>query len=78
MDKESIYLLQKIDCNCNNCYHFQRDIKKTKRLNNNSKIKTNKIHYGFCVKFEKDVAEIANICLPQNQQCFLHRKDMLI
>lgn len=25
MDKESIYLLQNIDCNCNDCKHMERD-----------------------------------------------------
>lgn len=25
MDKESIYLLQKIDCNCNDCFYMERD-----------------------------------------------------
>lgn len=26
MDKESAYLLQRIDCNCNNCGHMVRDM----------------------------------------------------
>lgn len=30
MDKESLILLQKIDCNCNDCKHLQRDIEKFK------------------------------------------------
>lgn len=28
MTKESAYELQKIDCNCNNCLHMQRDLKR--------------------------------------------------
>jgi hypothetical protein len=76
MDAESLYLLQKIDCNCNLCIHFLRDVEKTKKLNTNEQIKANKIHYGFCDKLKKDVGEIANICLLHTQECFLHRKDV--
>lgn len=75
MDKESIYELQKLDCNCNNCKHFKRDIEKTARLNNNDKIVANKIHYGTCEKLNKEVGEIANICLLHTQKCFEHRKN---
>lgn len=76
MNKESIYELQKIDCNCNNCGYFVRDIEKTKKLNKNEQIIACKIHYGFCSKLNKDVGEIANICLLHTQQCFVHRKDL--
>ena len=31
MNKESTYLLQKIDCNCNNCGYLERDIEKYKK-----------------------------------------------
>lgn len=31
MDKESIYLLQKIDCNCNDCKHMIRDFDEFKK-----------------------------------------------
>ena len=75
MDKDSIYELQKIDCNCNNCFWFARDIEKTKLKNTNDKIVANKIHYGECKKFNKAVGEIANICLIHTQQCFEHRND---
>ena len=77
MDSESIYELQKIDCNCNNCFYFKRDIEKTKLLNNNDKIVANKIHYGYCKKLNKDVGEIANICLLHTRECFLHRKHII-
>ena len=76
MDKESIFELQKIDCNCNNCGHFERDIEKTKKMNNNPLIIRNKQHHGFCNKLKKDVCEIANICLLHTQDCFTHRKEM--
>lgn len=77
MDKESIYELQKIDCNCNVCKYFERDIEKTKRLNKNDQIVEFKIHYGTCTKFNKEIGEIANICLLHTQECFKHRKDEL-
>ena len=31
MDKESVFELQKIDCNCNDCIFMQRDIEKFKQ-----------------------------------------------
>ena len=31
MDKESIYLLQKIDCNCNDCKFMERDFEAYKK-----------------------------------------------
>lgn len=78
MDKESKYELQKIDCNCNDCFHFARDVEKSKRLNNNEHIKTCKIHYGKCKTTNEDVSAIANMCSLDTQECFLHRKDGLI
>lgn len=75
MDKESRYELQKIDCNCNDCFFFERNLEKTKKNNNNDKIKACKIHYGYCKKKNIEVAEIANICLLHTQECFLHRRD---
>lgn len=76
MDKESIYLLQCVDCNCNNCGYFARDIEKTTLLNNNEQIVACKIHYGYCNKLNKDIGEIANIALLHTQGCFVHRKDV--
>lgn len=74
MDKNSRIELQKIDCNCNDCKHFIRDLDKTKNLNNNHKIVAFKTHYGKCDKLKIDVAEIANICLLHTQKCFEHRR----
>lgn len=76
LDKESTYLLQCIDCNCNNCGHFVRDIEKTQALNKNEQIIACKTHYGFCSKLNKDVGEIANITLLHTQECFEHRNDL--
>ena len=74
MDKESIIELQKIDCNCNTCKYFERDIEKTARLNTNPQIVEFKIHYGKCIKLKKYVGEIANICLLHTRECFKHRR----
>jgi len=76
--KESAILLGIIDCNCNDCIHFERDIEKTKRLNTNDKIIACKIHYGRCNKLNKDVGEIAMICLLHTQECFEHRRASLL
>ena len=72
----SSYELQCLDCNCNNCGYFIRDIEKTKRLNTNPQIVNNKVHYGRCEYYSKEVGEIANILLLHTQECFVHRKDM--
>lgn len=77
VDKESIYLLQCVDCNCNNCGYFERDIPLTNERNTNPGIVACKIHYGKCTKFNKVVGEIANIALLHTQSCFVHRKDMI-
>lgn len=67
--------LQNLDCNCNNCVYFIRDTNKTKTLNNNPQIVSNKIHYGVCVKFTKEVSAIANILLLHTQHCFKNRRN---
>jgi len=74
LEKESIFELQLLDCNCNNCGFFVRDIEKTQALNSNEKIIANKIHYGKCDKLNIPIAEIANIALLETQGCFVHRK----
>jgi hypothetical protein len=73
--KAPSYESQRVDCNCNNCKFFLRDIEKTKANNTNSQIVANKIHYGFCDKLKKDVSAIANILLLHTQGCFVHRND---
>lgn len=32
-------------------------------------------NYGKCAKLNKDVSFHPNQCMPQNQDCFIHRKD---
>lgn len=68
--------LQNLDCNCNNCIHFERDIEKTKLNNNNPQLVSGKVHYGRCAKLNKDVAEIANILLLHTQDCFENRRQI--
>lgn len=82
MDKESAYLLQIIDCNCNNCKHMIRDFDRYKSFD---KLYTNtlgqvtnpshRINYGFCNKLNKPVSFIPNTCQLETQQCFKHRRD---
>jgi hypothetical protein len=66
--------LQNLDCNCNNCKFFKRDIEKTKLNNNNPQIIEFKIHYGKCEKFNKEVKEVANVLLLHTQECFENRR----
>ena len=79
MNNESKYLLQCLDCNCNDCISFVRDIKRTEEQNLHSKGKvpqSGKVHYGQCTKFDKEVFEMANVCLLHTQKCFVHRKQL--
>jgi hypothetical protein len=82
MDKDSIYELQKIDCNCNDCAYMVRDLERFKSFDYLHTDKTGKkqngssrIHYGHCNKFNKPVNFMPNTCQVDTQQCFKHRKD---
>ncbi len=78
LDKESIYELQNIDCNCNDCKFMVRDMPKLKswdwwyegRLNCSYRI-----NYGTCTKFNKPITFIPNNCQIETQNCFEHRRD---
>lgn len=72
MTKESIYELQKIDCNCNDCKFMQRDMSRPP-----AKGQSAKISYGTCSKFDKPVSFIPAVCQIDTQDCFIHRKDNL-
>lgn len=77
MDKDSIYLLQKIDCNCNDCYFLKRDFErcnKHKESYNGTGLSDNLL-YGFCKKDDCSVSFIPNTCQIETQDCFIHRKD---
>ncbi len=69
MTKESLIELQKIDCNCNDCKHMQRDLSKPPK-----KEKPSPINYGDCLKFNKPVSFIPNTCQLDTQKCFTHRR----
>jgi len=76
--RESIYLRQKIDCNCNDCYHMIRDFERTKRHQESYEGTglSDKLVYGFCIVFNlKRVSFSPNTCQIETQDCFEHRKD---
>ena len=82
MDKESVYLLQKVDCNCNDCIYLERDFEKYKSFNELYKDErgrvTNPSHrvlYGNCLKLNKPISFVANTCQIDTQECFKHRRD---
>jgi len=120
MDKESIYELQKIDCNCSNCGYLERSLsKRQKHVDFHFKLQKNhfnsrrmkllekgewrlrrgekdkaklifkearnmvfvfdeggcSLHYGQCLKFDKDVSFVANTLQLDTQECFSHRND---
>lgn len=79
MDKESIFELQKIDCNCNDCKFMVRDFEKLKKhkesYNGTGLMDT--IAYGNCTKLNKDVSFIPNTCQSNTQECFKHRKETI-
>lgn len=78
MDKESIYLLQKIDCNCNDCIYMVRDFNKMKSfdfLHVGQEKASHRVNYGHCNKFNKSVSFIPNTCQLETQNCFKHRRD---
>lgn len=80
MDRESIIALQKVDCNCNDCVFMERDIVKkgvwdSEEWHLDQKNASHRIHYGRCVKKDKEVSFIPNTCQLDTQECFKHRRD---
>lgn len=78
MDKESILELQRIDCNCNDCFFMDRDLEKRKQtdhLYEGMKNASHRINYGNCRRRYGRVTFIPNTCQLENQNCFVHRKD---
>ena len=76
MDKESRIELQKIDCNCNDCKYMVRDIEKYKSFDHlySGTNPSHRTMYGNCLKLNKPVSFIANVCQIHTQNCFEHRK----
>lgn len=82
MDKDSIIFLQKLDCNCNDCFFMKRDFEKYKLYdfiytNKQGKVTypSYRINYGYCEKFNKKVSFIPNMIQLDTQKCFVHRKN---
>ena len=78
MDRDSRIELQKIDCNCNDCKFMVRDIQKRKTYDSLYKGKENashRINYGRCIKLNKEVSFIPNVCQLETQLCFQHRRE---
>jgi hypothetical protein len=81
LDKESIFELQKIDCNCNDCKFMERDFDKMKsfdHLHEGQEKASHRCNYGTCTKFNKLVSFIPNTCQLETQSCFEHRRRGLI
>ena len=70
MTKESLYELQKIDANCNDCRYMLRDLTRPPRKG--APCPTN---YGHCNKFDKEVMFTPGLCSLDTQECFVHRRD---
>lgn len=82
MDKDSVFELQKIDCNCNDCKHMKRDFEKYKSYdklykNANGQVEkpSYRLQYGDCLKLNKPVSFIPCVCQLDTQKCFEHRKN---
>lgn len=78
MDKESIIELQKIDTNCNDCKHMVRNPERMKtwdHLHIGQEKASHRINYGDCQLLGFPVSFLPNTCMPDNKQCFKHRKD---
>lgn len=57
--RSEAYECQKIDCSCNDCAHFKREVGSS----------------GHCEVLNKKVIAYSNTCCPENSECFLHRRD---
>lgn len=75
--KESTFLLQEVDANCNDCKFMNRDFIKYNNYNHlyegNEKA-SHRICYGNCTKFNKEVSFIPGTCQLETQDCFKHRR----
>lgn len=70
------YELQLIDKNCNDCKFMQRDFEKLhahKKSYEGTGL-MDRMEFGDCEKLKKQVAFISVTCMPQNKECFEHRK----
>jgi hypothetical protein len=72
MDRESLIELQKIDCACNDCKFFTRNLEKKREYIERYQNKRGP-EYGHCSKKNIEVTTWPGMCVPDNQQCFTHR-----
>lgn len=78
MQKDSIFELQKIDCNCNDCVFMVRDQEKMKSYNHlhvGQEKASHRVNYGICTELNKPVTFIPNTCQLETQNCFKHRRE---
>lgn len=75
--KKSVYLLQKIDCNCNDCFYMIRDFERYEahKKSYEGTGLMDRLAFGNCTKFNKLVSFIPETCQLETQSCFKHRKD---
>ncbi|NQY43088.1 MAG: hypothetical protein HRT87_07095 [Legionellales bacterium] len=78
IDRESIYLRQLIDCNCNDCTYMVRDLDKLAKHKESYKGTglMDKLNFGNCEKLNKEVVFSPNTCQIETQKCFKHRKEL--
>jgi len=74
MDKESIYLLQKIDCNCNDCGYMERDMVKFNKWRDWNM----KLQLADFEKLKKSAFLEAELCPDEKgKKTLLHRANRL-
>lgn len=73
--------LEKLDCNCNECVFMERDLEKFHRYDalydklHGGHKQSWRIHYGKCIKFDKEVQFTPGQCQINTQECFKHRRE---
>jgi hypothetical protein len=76
--KEAILELQNIDCNCNDCKFMIRDFDKLIKHKESYQGTglMDRLTFGKCSKFNKDVSFIPETCQLDTQKCFKHRRSV--
>ena len=68
--------LQLIDCNCNDCKYMIRNMEKLKEHKESyaGTGLSDKLNFGYCDTFKKDVTFSPNTIQLDTQECFKHRR----
>lgn len=76
--KQATIELQNIDCNCNDCKFMVRDFDKLKKHKESYEGTglMDRLAFGNCTKFNKDVSFIPETCQLHTQECFKHRRTL--